>query len=148
MRRVHGVLALALAFSAGCDSSTEPEVVWVVSLGLLMPLSIVSTVVVPDTVVAGQQVPVIVNTVGSSSCTRPAGVVIVGAGTSHQTLTPLDSIAVRAAACTDDLAPRPHPAVLTFQQAGSATIRVQGYVIDQSGQRRVGGMEREIVVRP
>lgn len=145
MRRVHGVLALALAFSAGCSSSTEPEGVWVVSLGLLMPLSIVSTVVVPDTVVAGHQVPVIVNTVGSSTCTRPAGVVIVGAGTSLQTLTPLDSIAVRAT-CTDDLAPHPHPAVLTFQRAGSATIRVQGYVMDQGG-RRVGGMEREIVVR-
>jgi hypothetical protein len=136
---------LCAVLSAACADSTEPRRVWVVDIGVLpdMPFGVV---VIPDTVVVGRPVDAIVNTVGSSSCTRPAGVEIVGEGTRLQTLTPRDSFAVRAI-CTDDLAARPHPVRLTFDEAGLATIRVRAYVLDRSMGRRLGTVERQIVVR-
>lgn len=150
MRRriAHTLIAAALGVTAAsCADSTEPSGDWEVDFGLLLPeLSRAPVIAVPLNIVAGQPVNVTINTFGSSTCIRPAGVVIEGAGSRLQTLTPLDSVGVRRA-CTDDLAQHEHPTVLTFAQPGNATIRVRGYVRGENLVRRVDTFEVVVTVR-
>jgi hypothetical protein len=150
MRRrfAHTLIAAALGITlASCDDSTGPSGDWEIDFGLLLPeLSRAPMIAIPLNIVAGQPVNVTINTFGSSTCIRPAGVVVEGAGSRVQTLTPLDSVGVRRA-CTDDLAQHQHPTVLTFAQTGEATIRVRGYVRGQDLVRRVERIEIRVTVR-
>ncbi|HJU75245.1 MAG TPA: hypothetical protein VJ717_15995 [Gemmatimonadaceae bacterium] len=148
MKSRPAALLYAVPLFLACSESTEPDGIWEVDFGLVGAPSSLNTLIMPDTVFVGRPVAVTVNTFGSSSCTRPAGIIQASAGARLQILTPLDSVAVRAIACTDDLASHPHPTVLTFQEAGTATVRVQGYIMLQGGQKRSGAVEKLVVVRP
>jgi hypothetical protein len=140
-----GQLAVALLAALACADSTGSGFGWKVDYGVLAqsPFVLLS---MPDTVTAGAIVATSVITVGSSSCTRPADVAVVGAGSLLQTLTPRDSVATGNVACTDDLAMRPHPIQLRFNEPGTATIRIRGYLdFQRSGEP--GILERRVVVR-
>jgi len=141
------ILTLAIALLS-CADSTATSGSWRVEIGLLVPeLSRIQAVVIPESIFVGRPIRVTVNTVGSSTCVRPAGVVVEGSGTRVQTLTPLDSVGV-GMSCTDDLAQHSHPVTLTFSQAGSATIRVRGYVRGTDLVRRIETIQAQVTVRP
>lgn len=137
--------AAIATMAAACADSTGSGHMWKVDYGVLAQAPFV-LIAMPDTVTAGTPIATSVITVGSSSCTRPADVAITGAGSLLQTLTPRDSIATGNVACTDDLAMRPHPIQLRFDEPGTATIRIRGY-LDFQRTGSPGIIERRVVVR-
>ncbi|MGH7714325.1 MAG: hypothetical protein ACREOG_23810, partial [Gemmatimonadaceae bacterium] len=77
------------------------------------------------------------------------GVEIANAGSRVQTLTPRDSVRSGPdVACTDDLATHPHAATLVFEHLGPTLLRVQGYLFEPDGTRRLGTVDRLVFVRP
>lgn len=74
---------------------------------------------------AEQPVILTVITYGSSSCTEPDGAEMTMRGM-EATITPYDRYPrERDVACTADRMPFPRPVVVTFPEAGDATIRVR-----------------------
>lgn len=136
---------MLLLIATACADSTASGPGWKIDYGVLAqpPLALLT---LPDTVTVGTVISANVATVGSSSCTRPAGIAVAGAGTLLQTLTPRDSVATGHVACTDDLAMRPHPVQLRFDEPGTATIRIRGY-LDFQRAGEPGIVERRVVVR-
>lgn len=91
---------------------------------------------IPEIPRAGVPLNVSVYTFGSSSCITPDGMDVVYRGNEVE-LTPWD-LTSRTGACTDDLASHPHHAVLTFAQPGTVTLRIQGYLLQEGGTRKLG----------
>ena len=146
VKRTLFVATLGVA-GVSCADSTGPTGNWQVDIGLLLPeLSRAPVIAIPQNIVAGEPINVVINTFGSSTCIRAAGVIVEGAGSRVQTLTPLDSVGI-GQTCTDDLAQHPHPVVLTFSQPGEATVRVRGYVRGSDLVRRLDTIEAVVTVR-
>ncbi|MGH7710326.1 MAG: hypothetical protein ACREOG_03530, partial [Gemmatimonadaceae bacterium] len=77
--RITAVMLSAVA--AACATPNEPSNgKWSIDYGLLLPTFPTSVLVIRDTVGLGRPVAVTVNTFGSSSCRRPAGIEIANAG--------------------------------------------------------------------
>lgn len=137
------VIAATLLISA-CSSSSGPGSS-ARSLGLLITsISSVPTIVIPRPIQAGVPVTIIVNSFGSSSCLKPDGMDVQHT-TAGVTLTPWDRVST-SGACTDDLAPHPHEARVTFATSGSVQLTVRGLLLDAQGRRKLGTVDTEIIV--
>ena len=135
--------AAALILSA-CSASTSTDADgWARVVGTIMPeMSSVQMLQLPPTVTAGVPFNITVSTLGSSSCTRTAG---MDASISGLTLdvTPYDSVPTTPIPCTRDLRAFPRSITHTFNTAGTATIRVHGRQAD-----RPIIFEAQVTVRP
>ena len=103
-------------------------------------------VVVPADVRVGMSIPITVNTFGSSSCVRPAGMDVqyqFGA----VIVTPWDELQTQYEVCTADVAPHPHDARLMFVKTGPVVVKVRGFIINAQGQRALGIVTDTIDVR-
>jgi hypothetical protein len=122
----HFIGVAALLAAAGCFLDTGPGWHWAVQPGTVAVDHFNSDVLSsPDTVVAGTPFTVVVNTFGSSSCTRPAGSNATLSGLTA-TVVPLDSVVVGDMVCTSDLRSFPHSVSLTFGAPGDATVAIAG----------------------
>jgi hypothetical protein len=83
-------------------------------------------IVAPDTVRQAVSFAVVVNTFGSSSCTKPDGVDLVATAAMAR-IVPYDRVQTQGA-CTADYASRPHQVTLAFASLGAATVRAVGRV--------------------
>jgi hypothetical protein len=121
----HFVGSFALLASAACVSVTEPD--WIVQPGQIGGGGVEAYVVTgPDTVTAGIPFVVIVQTFGSSSCTRAAGADVTLSSLTA-TIVPLDSVPYRRdAICTMDLRAFPRNVSVTLRPAGPGTVAVAG----------------------
>jgi hypothetical protein len=79
----------------------------------------------PVTAFAGEPVTVTVTTVGSSSCTSPAGAEVIYRGAVIE-ITPYDWVAPPGTACSRDMRPFPRPVTVRFPTMGTFTLRVTG----------------------
>jgi hypothetical protein len=136
------LLALPLLLLAACVLPTDPG--WERVVGEIAPeFSSSQTLAAPREAVAGMPFTVTVTTVGSSSCTRPAGASVRVTGLVAE-ITPMDEQATRAQLCTLDLSPFPRPVTLRFTTPGEAVVRVLGRgFAGQSSEVEVG-----VTVRP
>jgi hypothetical protein len=97
----------------------------------------------PAQVAVDQAFPITVITYGSSSCTTPDGADVQVAGR-VAVITPYDRIPGGNVACTADLAQHPRDVRITFSEAGPATIRVIGAIVDGAPSIQ----EQQIIVTP
>jgi hypothetical protein len=79
----------------------------------------------PAQVAAGEQFTLTVSTVGSSNCTRADGNDLTVSG-GFARFVPYDEVPSDGRACLRDEAPFPHRDALSFQEPGTATVRVVG----------------------
>lgn len=122
---------------AACSESTGPErgtervgvVEWVASVEASEPTwPTVGQAVIeaPTTVQAGEPFVVVVWTVGSSGCWEPVGMEASTTANTAQ-LVPIDRDRMNEGlACTAVIVELRHETELVFEQAGTATIRVEG----------------------
>jgi hypothetical protein len=103
-------------------------------------------IVVPADIRVGMSIPITVNTFGSSSCVRPAGMDIQYRS-GAVTLTPWDEPQTQYEVCTADVAPRPHDARPTFVKNGAVILKVRGFVINAQGRRALCFVTDTIDVR-
>jgi len=128
MNRASLVLAALTALGVACTGVTEPEWVRVPGLVLSGPPPL-SSLIAPDTVVAGEPFQITVTTFGSSTCTQPDGYDLL-LTSSRADIVPFDRTAVGAIVCTDDLHSFPRTLLLTFTTVGQAEIQVEGRGFD------------------
>jgi hypothetical protein len=115
---------VALLALIGCSSSAEPNG-WRRVIGVVQPfMSSIQAVIVPPAVSVNVPFAVTVNTVGSSSCTRPNGATLAVAGNTA-VITPYDFVAPPGTACTEDLHAFPRSVNVTFTSVGVGRIQVK-----------------------
>jgi hypothetical protein len=137
------IAVLAGASGCGLNDPDTRRIVGVIDAQLFG-----GTIQAPDTVQLGAAFTATVNTIGSSSCTRPDGVTLTLEPAEARVI-PYDRIpADNDVACTLDLAPRPHPVELHFTAVGAATIVVEGMVNRESGERVRVTVTKAVVVVP
>jgi len=83
------------------------------------------TATAPAQVAAGEQFTLTVSTVGSSNCTRTDGQDLTVSG-SLARFVPYDEVPSDGRGCFRDEAPFPHADALSFQELGTARIRIVG----------------------
>ena len=126
--RQAAMFAAILLVPSGCESATGPDwrrVVGVVPSGEFPSAALQA----PTFAYAGDDVEVTVTTVGSSSCTRPAGAEVAYRGLVAE-ITPYDWRPPDGTGCTRDRAGFPRAVNLRFPTMGSYTIRVSGRTDD------------------
>lgn len=135
------VVAAALLASASCGGLTDPEWEWRLQPGLIgIGDGHATPVSVPDTIHGTGSRTLVVQTWGSSSCTRAAGA-DVEYGHRVVAITPIDSVAV-GGVCTSDLRSYPRNVAIDFNSVGTWTVRVIGRSFDNGAV-----FETEVVVR-
>lgn len=133
--------AVAVLITAYCGSPSETEYAWRQQPGLIdVGSSHMAPISLPDTIHGAGLQTVVVQTWGSSSCTRAAGA-DVEYGELAVTIGPIDSVAIRGI-CTDDLAPHPRNVTINFNSVGTWTVRVLGRSFDNDAV-----FETHVVVR-
>ena len=141
--RLLTTIAAALILGACSASRSTDADGWSRVVGTIMPeMSSVQMLQVPPTVTAGVPFSITVSTMGSSTCTRAAG---MEASLNGLTLdvTPYDSVPTTPIPCTRDLRSFPRSLTHTFNSAGTAMIRVHG----KQGDRPIT-YEAQVTVRP
>jgi hypothetical protein len=110
-------------------------------------------IVSPDTVQAGVPFDVTVTTIGASGCWKADGA-RVSAAAMLAVITPYDLAPTHWANgdpmfCTGALVSLPRSVQLTFGQAGEATIRVEGRVVQDGELEKTipGSVEKRVIVR-
>lgn len=122
MRRT---LLTGMVLFAGCSAPIEPEG-WERVVGRVQPeLSSIRAVLSPAEVFANVPFTVTVNTLGSSSCTREAGMKTRVTGRTAE-ITPYDLVAPAGTECTRDLHAFPRTVSIVLRTAGEGVIRVRG----------------------
>lgn len=118
--------AALLLLLVGCrGGGTDPDD-WQQRLGVVDPqLSAAQTIELPQVVSAGALFPVVVRTIGSSSCTRVARTDVSVNGLLAE-IRPYDSYAPARSACTDDLHFFVHETMLRFTTRGTARVVLHG----------------------
>lgn len=113
-----------MSFLLGGCSQTEG---WEHSIGQNDPdaLGPVSPILAPERVRRGTQFSIVVNTLGSSTCSEAEGAE-VRLHSLVAEVTPYVRQAPEGSACSDDLAVQSREVPLRFSQTGTATIRVIG----------------------
>lgn len=126
--RFRFIASAALVALAGCQSGTGPDWGWHMEPGLVMDDGFGRLIDLPDTIVGTGWRTLVVQTRGSSSCTRAAGAEIEYANRTVA-ITPVDSVATRGI-CTDDLAAHPRNVRVNFSNTGTWTVRIVGRSFD------------------
>jgi hypothetical protein len=121
------IFTAAILSLAGCANPIAngewQRTVGVIDTGNSLP----ETLQLPDTVTAGTTFTVVVETYGSSSCTRADGARVEVDGLVAE-ITPYDRVLLEGI-CTDDLAPFPRAVDVRFDEAGEALVRLVGRTI-------------------
>ena len=134
-------VASAVLIVASCGSLTEGEYQWRRQPGLIdVGSSHMLPITLPDTIQGAGPRTVVVQTRGSSSCTRADGA-DVEYGDLVVTIRPMDLVATRGI-CTDDLAPHPRNVTINLDTFGTWTVRVVGRSLDNNAV-----FETQVVVR-
>jgi hypothetical protein len=135
------LVAAAVLITAYCGGPTEAEYQWRRQPGLIdVGSSHTAPISLPDTIQGAGSRTVVVQTRGSSSCTRAAGA-DVEYGHLAVTIRPMDLVATRGI-CTDDLAPHPRNVTINFNNVGTWTVRVVGRSFESNAV-----FETQVVVR-
>ena len=133
-------MALAgVALLAGCSSVIDPG--WEREVGMTGDGGTPPPISLPASVKRGVAFDATVTTYGSSSCTRADGAEASVRGLVAE-VTPYDLVN-RGGICTADLRGFPRTVTLRFDEAGEATVRVNG----RSGSQAVS-YETRIAVQP
>jgi hypothetical protein len=120
----HGVGPRLLLPAVALAACSEPD--WTRVVGTLnsgTERTIIATA--PAQVEAGEWFTLTVSTVGSSNCTRADGNDLTVSG-SLARFVPYDEVPSDARPCFRDEAPFPHTDALSFQEPGTARIRIVG----------------------
>jgi hypothetical protein len=131
--------SMALVLLAGCGTVLDPEG-WHREVGMTGDGGAAPPIALPASAKRGVAFEARVTTYGSSSCTRPDGAEVRVRGLVAD-VTPYDSIF--RGTCTADLRSFPRAVTLRFDEAGEATVRVNG----RSGAQPVR-YETRITVQP
>jgi len=134
--------ATAIILLAGaCSNPVGPGYEWRTQPGYIGAEAERVLLNVPDVVDGTGARDVVVQTFGSSSCTRAAG-----AGVEYTnlvvTISPIDSVAIRGI-CTADLAAHPRDVGIDFSTVGTWTVRVVGRGVDNGAVHEIQVLVRE-----
>jgi hypothetical protein len=134
----------AVVAACAAPGTTDTSADWERRIGVVEPaLSSIQMLKLPPEVRVGEPFTVTVRTLGSSSCTRAAGMDVASEGLSVE-LTPYDEYARNPAACTDDLHAFEHTARVTVAVAGQARVRLHARALTGEALR----YDAAVTVRP